>query len=159
MTTTHRIGIGVVLALALALASAASASARLVDLNANGSEVPAGAASMQTTAKDTTNAASPFVQAASGRVAHQLAARDAVRDTAILSTSPHSEVIDNGGYGPPNIPPVVLGVTAGSSGFDWGDAGIGAAGGIALTMIALGGTLAVSRRRTRRARHATALTS
>jgi hypothetical protein len=50
-------------------------------------------------------------------------------------------------------------VTAGSSGFDWGDAGIGAAGGIALAMIALGGTLAVSRRRTRRARHATALTS
>lgn len=52
-----------------------------------------------------------------------------------------------------------LGVTAGSSGFDWGDAVIGAAGGIALTMIALGGTLAVSRRRTRRTRHATALTS
>ena len=123
MNTTHRIGIGVVLALALALASAASASARLVDLNANGSEVPAGAASMQTTAKDTTNAASPFVQAASARVAHQLAARDAVRDTAVASTSPHSEVIDNGGYGPPNIPPVVLGATAGSSGFDWGDAG------------------------------------
>ena len=48
-------------------------------------------------------------------------------------------------------------MTAGSSGFDWGDAAIGAAGGIALTMIALGGTLAASRRRTRGARHATAL--
>ena len=91
MTSTHRITIGVVLAFALTLASAASASARQVDLTANGSEVPAGAASMQTAAKDTTNAASPFVQAASARVAHQLAARDAVRDTAIVSTSPHSE--------------------------------------------------------------------
>ena len=114
---------------------------------------------MRTAAKETTNAAGSFVQAASARVAHQLAARDAVRDTAIVSTSPHSEVTDNGGYGPPNVPPVVLGVAAGSSGFDWGDAAIGAAGGIALTMVALGGTLAVSRRRTRRTRHATALTS
>ena len=33
--------------------------ARLVDVDANGSEVPAGAAGMQTTAKDTTIAASP----------------------------------------------------------------------------------------------------
>ena len=153
MTTTHRITIGVVLA--LALASAASASARQFNLNANGSEVPTGAASTQTSSKHSTTAASPFVKAASARVAHQLAARDAGRDSAIASTSPHSEVIDNGGYGPMNIPPVVVGVTAGSSGFDWGDAAIGAAAGIALSMIALGATLAVSQRRTRRA---TALT-
>lgn len=158
MTTTHRITIGVVLALALAV-SAAPASARFFDLNASASYVPAGAASTQTTSHDTTNAATPFVQAASARVAHQLAARDAVRDTAIVSTSPHSEVIDNGGYGPPNVPPVVLGVTAGSSGFDWGDAAIGAAGGIALTMIGLAAALAASQRRTRRASRATALTS
>jgi hypothetical protein len=157
MTTTHRITIGVVLA--LALASAASASARQVDLNTNGSEVPAATASTQTAAKDTPNAATPFVQAASGRVAHQLAARDAVRDTAIVSTGPHSEVIDNGGYGPPSASPVVLGVAAGTSGFDWGDAAIGAAGGIALTMIGVAAALAASQRRTRRAGRATALTS
>ena len=156
MTTTHRIAIGMVLALAI---GAVPAAARQIDLTANGSEVPAGAASAHTTSKDTANAPSPVVRAAGARVAHQLAARDAVRHSAIVSTSPHSEVIDNGGYGPANIPPVVLGVTAGSSGFDWGDAGIGAAGGIALAMIALGGTLAVSRRRTRRGRHATAVTS
>ena len=36
-----------------------------------------------------------------------------------------------------------------NSGFDWGDAGIGAAGGLALAMLSLGGTLALSQRRTR----------
>ena len=39
------------------------------------------------------------------------------------------------------------------SGFDWGDAGIGAAGGLALSMIGLGGALALTQRRTRRTRH------
>jgi hypothetical protein len=42
-------------------------------------------------------------------------------------------------------------VQAPSSGFDWGDAGIGAAGGLALAMLGLGGALAVSSQR--RARH------
>ena len=46
MSTTHRIGTSVALALALA-ASAAPAGARQIDLNANGSDVPAGLASMQ----------------------------------------------------------------------------------------------------------------
>jgi hypothetical protein len=35
------------------------------------------------------------------------------------------------------------------SGFDWGDAAIGAAGGFALSLIAVGGALAVSQRRGR----------
>jgi hypothetical protein len=35
-------------------------------------------------------------------------------------------------------------------GFDWGDAGIGAAGGVALSILGLGSALAVSGRRTRR---------
>lgn len=41
------------------------------------------------------------------------------------------------------------------SGFDWGDAGIGAAGGVALAMLGLGGALAVSQRRPRRSRQTT----
>jgi len=36
------------------------------------------------------------------------------------------------------------------SGFDWGDAGIGAAGGIALSMIGLGAALTASHQRSRR---------
>lgn len=34
--------------------------------------------------------------------------------------------------------------------FDWGDAAIGAAGGLALTMLGVGGGLALSQRRSRR---------
>jgi hypothetical protein len=44
-------------------------------------------------------------------------------------------------------------------GFDWGDAGIGAAGGVALSMLGLGGALTVSQRRARRHNSPTALTS
>jgi hypothetical protein len=55
--------------------------------------------------------------------------------------------------------PTTVRVTAPNSGFDWGDAGIGAAGGIALSMIGLGGGLAVSQNRARRTRRTTALPS
>ena len=66
------------------------------------------------------------------------------------STGPGSEVIDNVGYGAPNTPATIIRVTA-PGGFDWGDAGIGAAGAIGLCMLALGLVLVVSQRRTRRA--------
>jgi hypothetical protein len=49
--------------------------------------------------------------------------------------------------------PTIVRITARDTGFDWGDAGIGAAGGLALSLIALGGGLAVSQRR---GRHTTA---
>ncbi|HYB30247.1 MAG TPA: hypothetical protein VEF89_26820 [Solirubrobacteraceae bacterium] len=52
--------------------------------------------------------------------------------------------------------PTIVRVTARDSGFDWGDAGIGAAGGLALSMTALGCGLAVSQRHGRRTRHSTA---
>jgi hypothetical protein len=44
--------------------------------------------------------------------------------------------------------PIVRVITP-NSGFDWGDAGIGAAGGLALAMLGVGGTLALSQRRPR----------
>jgi hypothetical protein len=44
--------------------------------------------------------------------------------------------------------------------FDWGDAGIGAAGGLGLAMVGVGGAFAVSQqRRTRRSKGAAAITS
>ena len=43
-------------------------------------------------------------------------------------------------------PQAVVRVQIPQSGFDWGDAGIGAAGGLALAMLGLGGTLLVSQR-------------
>jgi hypothetical protein len=47
------------------------------------------------------------------------------------------------------VSPTIVRVTAPSSGFDWGDAGIGAAGGFALSMIGIGGALALSQHRSR----------
>jgi hypothetical protein len=46
--------------------------------------------------------------------------------------------------------PTIVHLTAPSGGFDWGDAGIGVAGGVALSILGLGSALAVSGRRTRR---------
>ena len=47
-------------------------------------------------------------------------------------------------------PTIVRVTTPASSGFDWGDAGIGAAGGLALAMLGIGGGLAISQHRDRR---------
>jgi hypothetical protein len=41
----------------------------------------------------------------------------------------------------------IVRITAPASGFDWGDAGIGAAGGLAITMLGVGAALTVSQRR------------
>lgn len=50
-------------------------------------------------------------------------------------------------------------VKAPGSGFDWGDAGIGAASGIGLSMLVLAGALTLSQRRARRSSRSAALTS
>ncbi|MDQ6835209.1 MAG: hypothetical protein M3016_03390 [Actinomycetota bacterium] len=60
---------------------------------------------------------------------------------------------------PVSPPPTVVRVTAHSSGFDWADAGIGAAGGVALSIVCLGGALAVSQHRTGDTHHTPAVTS
>ena len=49
---------------------------------------------------------------------------------------------------PSQATPIVR-VIAPQNGFDWGDAGIGAAGGLALSMLGVGAALAISQRRTR----------
>ena len=53
---------------------------------------------------------------------------------------------------PASAPQAVVRITTPPNGFDWGDAGIGAAGGLALATIGLGGALALSQRRPRRTR-------
>jgi hypothetical protein len=47
------------------------------------------------------------------------------------------------------VPPSAPAATP-SEGFDWGDAGIGAAGGLVISVVGIGGALALSQRRTRR---------
>jgi hypothetical protein len=56
---------------------------------------------------------------------------------------------------PAVAPQAVVRITTPPSGFDWGDAGIGAAGALALAMIGVGGALAASQRRPRRTRQTT----
>jgi hypothetical protein len=56
-------------------------------------------------------------------------------------------------------PPAVIVRVAAPGGFDWADAGIGAAGGLALAMVGVGGAIAVSQSRARRTRRTNALPS
>lgn len=53
----------------------------------------------------------------------------------------------------------VVRITTPASGFDWGDAGIGAAGGLAIAMLGFGGGLVISSHRPRRRRRTTGLVS
>lgn len=56
--------------------------------------------------------------------------------------------------------PHTVHVVSHNGGFDWGDAGVGAAGGLGLAMLGVGGAFAVSQqRRTRRPKGSTAITS
>jgi hypothetical protein len=73
----------------------------------------------------------------------------------IPATTTYGEGVTSGA----RAPQAVVRIQTPKSGFDWGDAGIGAAGGIALSMIGLGGALAVSENRARRNRRTTALPS
>src|SRR5437763_14032464 len=58
----------------------------------------------------------------------------------VPSSSPQSPV---------NTAPPSARASTASSAFDWGDAGIGAAGGLAISIVGIGGVLALSQRRTR----------
>ena len=51
---------------------------------------------------------------------------------------------------PASAQQAVVRITTPPNGFNWGDAGIGAAGGLALAMLGVGSALALSGRRTRR---------
>ena len=53
---------------------------------------------------------------------------------------------------PVNAAPPSPPTATASNGFDWGDAGIGAAGGLAISIVGIGGALALSQRRARRTR-------
>jgi hypothetical protein len=140
------------LVLALALgATAAAATARVGGPNAAGSLVSA-----------TSNVASPVVRPNPDEQTPATQARPATAPSAPSPTvhpNPDEQTAPGVGTGTVNVPPVVVHVSSPSGGFDWGDAGIGAAGGIALAMLGLGGALAASQRRTRRAGRSSALTS
>ena len=94
------------------------------------------------------------------------AAQQPANPSSSASASPCSEVCSGGGYGllsqpsrtPDNssayraarIPPTAGRVVTASDGFHWADAGLGAGGMLALSVIGLGGALTLTHRRNQR---------
>jgi hypothetical protein len=133
----HQVITGIALALALATVAPSVATARYVPDPPPATSQPQAQPAVDLrspNARDAANPAARAINAQGVRVAHELGARDS------LTASPP--------------PPLVITVPR-PNGFEWGDAGIGAAAGLALTMIALGGVLAVSRYRGHRTRDTT----
>ena len=124
---------------------------------------------MSTTHRITTTAAAILTLAAGAATAgarppdafiapptHQ--ARAAVysrQDKSIIPVASRSTSAD--GIAKASTGQAVVRIQTPNSGFDWGDAGIGAAGGIVLAGLGVGGGLMISRRRPRRTSHTTAL--
>jgi len=131
MTTTHRIGTTAVLILSLAAAGAPAASA----------------ASYSRQDKSIVPAADATPAAGYSRQAGAVYSR---QDKSIVPAASPSTTA--GSTAKVSAAPPVVRIQVPASGFDWADAGIGAAGGFALSMIGLGAALAVSQHRTRRNR-------
>jgi hypothetical protein len=70
------------------------------------------------------------------------------RPAAHTSTAPGSDVSSTNGNDLARVPPTVVRISSGDSGFDWGDAGIGAGAALGLMLAATGGTLLLAHRRT-----------
>jgi hypothetical protein len=66
----------------------------------------------------------------------------------IANTGTCSEACSGNGYDLARVPPTVVRSTSGASGFDWGDAGIGAGAALGLMLAATGGILLLAHRRT-----------
>lgn len=95
---------------------------------------------------------------------HRIATTAAVLLSLAAAGAPVA-IADDPSWRPANPPPATGQTTSAPpplvriqtpSGFDWADAGIGAAGGLALAMLGVGGGLAISHQRPRRMRPTTA---
>jgi hypothetical protein len=116
---------------------------------------------MSTSHRITTTAAAVLALAAVGTPAATAGSPDAAvatatrsapatvysrQDKSIIPVSSRSTSADGA-----STEQAVVRIQTPPSGFDWGDAAIGAAGGLALSLIAVGGALVVSQRRGHRA--------
>jgi hypothetical protein len=109
---------------------AANAAAGPADLRAPDNVTPAvtQVAPTDLRSPDAVDAASPAVQAP----ATKAPSVDLRSPDAVDAANPAVQVVQTGGS---------------SSGFDWGDAGIGAGGAVAVGLLILGGTMLITRRR------------
>jgi hypothetical protein len=156
MSIQRRITAMAALAALMLGASAVPASARPFDLDGNGSFVPAQTA----TNSSTSVPPSPPSLKASVIAMHEQEEQRAVADTPPTGAR-HSNAKTNASAttAKRHISSGVAGAATPQTGFDWGDAGIGAAAGFMLAMLALSAALMISHRRPRPSRHTTALTS
>jgi hypothetical protein len=130
----HRhISTAVALVVALAAAPSAASARPFQPISPPVTSQTQAAPAVNPHARDAANPAVRAIQAQGARVAHQLAARDALAGRATLS--------------PP--PPSIVTVFQ-PNGFDWGDAGIGAGATLGLVLILLGSTLYLTHRHTAR---------
>ena len=177
MSTTHRITTTALLIMSLAATAAPAASAMPIGGETASAPKPAPAAAYSRQDKSMIPATTPdnghvathagghasaatAAQASADRIAAERAAASPsapldrfalgnVHRVTPTTSGPRSEVVSGGGYGPGTTAPTVVRVVDGNSGFDWVDAAIGVAGGIALSMLVLGGARGVSQYRTR----------
>lgn len=75
--------------------------------------------------------------------------------TNSASEGPRSEVVSGGGHTNPGAAPTIVRVVSPANGFDWGDAGIGAGGALALMTLLIGGVLSATTLRRRATRSTT----
>jgi hypothetical protein len=161
MTTTHRIITAAVL-LSLAAAGAPTAAARpAYDPPAAGNQTPTSVYNRPDKAVIPVTQPASAAIAANASVPQSLTPQQRQR-VAALSALSDKQVAAGFGVASPvadkaSALQAVVRVQAPQGGFDWGDAGIGAAGGLALAMLGIGGGLVISRQRPRRARPTTTL--
>jgi hypothetical protein len=163
MTNTHRITTAAAVLLTLAAAGAPTAAARpAFDPPTVGNQAPTSVYSRPDKSMVAVKSLSAAVVAKTSvppslprPERYRVAALSALSDrqlAAAFGVAPHVAAK----VGPPQA---VIRVQTPQSGFDWGDAGIGASAGFMLAMLGLGGGLLISRQRPRRARPTTPLSS
>jgi hypothetical protein len=164
MTTTHRAATSALLVLALAAASAPTAGARPADFTPAAKQ-PATAVysrpdkslipASQTATSGAAAGRAALVRSSAQQERQRVAALSAYRAGQLAAALDVAAPAANKA----SAPQAVVRVQPPQSGFDWGDAGIGAAGGLTLAMLGLGGGLVISHQRPRRTRRSTALPS
>ena len=83
------------------------------------------------------------------RLGNTLAALALATTLLVLTTTTAGAMPNRAGYGLPGETQTTLRVIAPTSGFSWPDAGIGAAAGLAISVIAIGIALAINHRHDR----------
>ncbi len=132
--------------LSLAAVGAPAASARPVDLAPASQQSSAAVYSRPDKATIPTSPPTGSGGAVDSSTARRLAGLSAYREGQIAASFDAASLAASRASAPQSV----VRVHASQGGFDWGDAGLGAAGALALSVIAVGGAFVASGRRGRR---------